>query len=172
MSVLDWEYGVRTSYTSRDPVRSPNNRSRMRNYKVIKIRRYKAKRHGNHEYLVAKVSDPYLDQPRYLRIERVLEPEEARDLPPTNDNTGRSSHPITPRSSQSSLSPSPSQSSLGPFEPPKKLPARSYVRPLAKWPTGDSLTHKLNCKDSQMILLDLVLVAKVVLDHSGKYGLF
>ena len=151
MSVQDWELNLRDRYTSRDPVNSPNDRSRMRNHKVITIRRYKERKHTDYEYLVAKVSDPDLDQPRYLRIERSI----WENLPLIN-----------PRSSQSSL--------LGPLEALKdsEHPVHNYVMEVAKWPTRDLLVNNLNCKDSQMILLDLVLVVKVVSDHSGKYELF
>ena len=126
----------------------------MYTLKVVALRRYKTQRGAEHEYIVAKVSDPDLDQPRYVRIER-----SRQDLPSS-----------TPLSSQSSLLST--QSSLGPLGALKKLPAVDHITQLENWPTGDRPIGSLTCKDSGMILLDLALVAKVVHDHSDKYELF
>ena len=152
--VEDWEACLRERYCSRDPEKSPKDRSRMKTLKVITIRRYKERKHAEHEYLIAEVSDPNLNRSHYLRIERAAED------PPTKDN-------ISPLSSQLSLS---SQSSLGAL---KKVPAHDHVTKMASWPTtGDICIGSLACRDSQMILLDLAIVAKVVHDHSDKYQLF
>jgi hypothetical protein len=155
--VEDWEVSLMQRYRSRDLEQSPKDRSRMETLKVIAIRRYKERRHVEHEYLIAEVLDPDLNQLRYLQIERAAE-----DPLRTQDATERSS-----RHTISTLS---SQSSLGVF---KKLPARDYVSTMAGWPTtSDICIDKLDCRQTQMILLDLAIVAKVVHDHSDKYQLF
>ena len=156
--VEDWESTLRDRYCSSDPEKSPRDRLRMETLKVTNIRRYKEKKHVEHEYLVAEVEDPVFGQPRYLLIERTVD-----DTLPANDTTARS-----PRSSRSALSLS-SQSSLGMIS---KIPARDHVTKMASWPTGDILIDNIKCQGSKMILLHLAIAAKVVHDHNEKYHLF
>jgi hypothetical protein len=153
-----WELALLQLYCSSGLEEGPRNRSRMKNLKVNSIRHYKEKRHVEHEYLIAEISDPDLKELRYLQIERTAQDPQASN---TQDTTERSS----PRHSVSTLS---SQSSLGVL---KNLPARDIVSTKAGLPTGDTLMDTLNCRDSEMILLDLAIAAKVVHDHSDKYQL-
>jgi hypothetical protein len=151
--VLEWENALLARYRSRDPESSPMHRSRMDALKVTTIRRFKEKKHPEHEYLVAEVYDPDLGiqgRNRYLRIERCV----GAGFPHTQDDTTRHSIPTT--SSQSSLV-------------LKKFPAVDYVQPIATWPTVDICIGDFTCQDSQMIVLDLAIVAKVVHDHSAEY---
>ena len=154
--IEDWVVLMRDCYCSLDPENSPNRRSRMDTLKVTAIRRYKVKKHAEHEYIVAKVSDPDLGQSHYLKIERNA-----------NNPTERNScQNVTPLSSQSSLS---SLASLGVL---KKPLAHDHVSKMANWPTEDICIDDIKCQDSQMILLDLAIAAKVVHDHSEIYELF
>ena len=162
-SVVDWMNGLRERYSSPDPGKSTGHRSRMKTLKVVTIRRFKANRSPEHEYLVAKVLDPDLGQPQFLRIERSPQ----RHHLPTNDTAEKSPH-IIPFSSNISLS-SDSAPSLGVF---KKLPADDYVTKVRDWPAVDKCIDYLKCEHSPMILLDLATVAKLVHDHSDKYELF
>ena len=148
--VQEWENGLLTRYRSRDLESSPMERSRMYTLKVVTIRRFKEKKHPQHEYLVAEVHDPDRSRYRYLRIERYV----GADFPRAQDDTILYSIPTA--SSQSSLI-------LG------KSSALDYVDAISAWPTGDDCIDHLTCKDSQMILLDLAIVAKVVHDHSADY---
>jgi hypothetical protein len=159
--VEDWEIALLQRYQSSGLEEGPRNRSRMENLKVNSIRRYKEKRHVEHEYLIAEILDLDLKQLRYLQIERTAQDPQA---PNTQDTTERSS----PRHSVSTLS---SQSSLGVM---KKLPARDIVSTKAGWPISDIQVaiDILDCHSSEMILLDLAIAAKVVHDHSDKYQLF
>jgi hypothetical protein len=153
--VENWEAYLLERYRSRDSEKSPEYRSRMETLKVNAIRRYKEKKHVEHEYLIAQVSDPNWHQPRYLKIERTVEPLRTQD---TID-----------RSSRQTISTLSSQSSLGVS---KKLPARDRVSTTAGWPSSDICIDKLDCRDTQMILLDLAIVAKMVHDHSKNYDVF
>ena len=156
VSVEDWEINLLERYRS-DSTKGTKDRSRMKNLKVTTIRRYKERKHAEHEYLIAEVSDPDLDRKRYLRIERAGgDPLRARDTTERN-----SRHTISTILSQSSL--------LGVL---KELPARDRVTSVAAWPTNDICIDNLICQDAQMILLDLAIVVKVVHDHGDKYQLF
>ena len=148
--VLEWENALLARYRSRDPESSPIERSRMHTLKVANIRRFKEKNNAEHEYLVAEVYDPDLGRNRYLRIERSVD----ADFPHTQDDITRRILPTT--SSQSSLV----------F---KRSSAVDYVKAIAAWPTDDICIDDLTCQDSQMIVLDLAIVAKVVHDHSADY---
>jgi hypothetical protein len=59
--VEDWEVCLLERYRS-DSTKSTKDRSRMKTLKVINIRRYKERKHVEHEYLIVEVSDPDLDQ--------------------------------------------------------------------------------------------------------------
>ena len=130
-------------------------RSRMKSLKVTTIRHYKEKLHGEHEYLVAEVSVPDLGSPRYLRIERSVDPLPIRSSLP----------PISTTSSQSSLVALKSSVVVS-----KELPACDNVKTVEEWPTsGDICLYDINCKNTSIILLDLAIVAKSVYDHMKKY---
>ena len=148
--VPEWENALLARYRSRDPESSPSDRSRMYSLKVTSIRRYKEKARAEHEYLVSEVHDPGLGRKRYLRIERYL----SDDFPHAQDDTTRHSFPTT--SSQSSIV-------------SREFPAVDYVKTIAAWPTSDICIHRLTCEDSQMILLDLAIVARVVHEYSAQY---
>ena len=134
----------------------------MKALKVNSIRRYKERRHVEHEYLIAEILDPGPDSTRlrYLQIERTAQEPQASK---TQDTT-------TERSSLHSVSTLSSQSSLGVL---KKLPAKDIVTTKAGWPTNtDIRLEVLDCRPSDMILLDLAIAAKVVHDHSDRYQVF
>ena len=162
VTVSDWMSTLQKLYCSRDPDVSHRDRSRMKTLKVVSIRRYKVKKGPEHEYLVAKVSSPDLDQTRFLCIERDVKIEV-----PTNDTAERTPR-NSPFSSQASLSSLPISPSLVVL---KKLPAHDHVTQLTDWPTNDKCTDNFDCEDSEMILLDLAMAAKLVHDHSSKYQL-
>ena len=122
----------------------------MDTLKVTTIRRFKEKKNAEHEYLVAEVYDPDLRRKRYLRIERYV----GAGFPHTQDDTTRHSIPTTLLQSSLVL---------------KKIPAVNYVQPITAWPTCDICIDDFTCQDSQMIVLDLAIVAKVVHDHSAEY---
>ena len=150
---LEWENTLLAHYRSRDLESSPIYRSRMDTLKVTTIRRFKEKKnaeHENDEYLVAEIYDPDLRRKRYLRIERYV----GAGFPHTQDDTTRHSIPTTLSQSSIVL---------------KKFPAVDYVQPIAAWPTCDICIDDFTCQDSQMIVLDLAIVAKVVHEHSAEY---
>ena len=121
-----WEVALLNCYYSRCSEEGTRNRSRMEALKVISIRRYKERRHVEHEYLIAEILDPDSAQRRYLQFKRSV-----RD------------------------------------------PAHDIVSKKAGWPANtDIRLEVLDCRPSDMILLDLAIAAKVVHDHSDKYQVF
>jgi hypothetical protein len=73
MSIDDWDRFLQNPYCSRDPRVGPVHRARMKSLRITRIRRYKDWRSIEYEFLVAEVSVPGLQHPRYLRIERCSE---------------------------------------------------------------------------------------------------
>ena len=146
--VQDWETTLLEHYRSYHPELGPLIRSRMKTLGVKTICHFKKKEDAEHEYLVAEVYDPDLGRNRYLRIGRYV-----GDTFLHNHDTGRS---ISATSSNSSLV-------------SKKFPATDYVEAVAEWPTDDICIVNLSCRDSQMIVLDLAIVAKVVHDYDKEY---
>jgi hypothetical protein len=145
ISVVDWLNFLLDRYCSQDPKKSPMDRSRMKSLKVTTICRYKEKMYGEHEYLIAEVSVPDLDRPRYLRIERTIKD----PLPPISTTSFQSSVVAL-----------------------KEFPACDDIKTMEAWPTSDICIDHMNCKNTSIILLDLAIVAKLVRDHSDKYQLF
>jgi hypothetical protein len=147
--VENWESYLQEHYCK--------HRSRMAALKVITIGRFKEKAAPEHEYLVAEVLDPDVGR-RYVRIERFA------DFYDTTLAETSSRH------SKSSLS---SKSSAGVFS---KVPAFDRVEEVAAWPITDDDTLRciehLNCRGSQMTLLDLAMAAKIVHDQNTHYHLF
>ena len=70
--VENWESYLQEHYCSHHPEDGPRYRSRMAALKVTRIRRFKEKAKPEHEFLVAKVSDPDVGT-RYVQIERFAE---------------------------------------------------------------------------------------------------
>ena len=147
--VLDWETALVQRYCSHDPESSASKRSRMRGLQIVTIRRFKEKTNAEHEYVVAKIYDPDLCCNRYVQIDRYAGDEL---LKPRIDSI-RHSIPTTSQSSPVS----------------KEYNARDCVKSIAAWPTGDICIDNVTCQDSQMILLDLAIAAKVVHEHSTEY---
>jgi hypothetical protein len=156
IGIEDWEHFLRDLYCSQDFVLDPRHRTRMESLKITAIRRYKEWKNVEHEYLIAEVSDPDSQYPRYVRIERFAQDPPA---PKTGAEKGPL-HTISTLSSQSSLALS------------KKLPASDRVTTMEIWPSVDKCIHNLNCTNSSIILLDLAIVAKLVRDHSEYYRPF
>ena len=63
----------------------------MEALKVNSICRYKERRHVEHEYLIAEISDPDSAQPRYLQIERTVQDPQASK---TQDTTTEKLSPL------------------------------------------------------------------------------
>ena len=158
ISVEDWLRCLLERYCSRDPTKSAKDRSRMESLKVTTIRRYKEKKNGEHEYLVAEVSVPDMDQPRYLHIERTVK--DPLSMIGTTERSSLRPQAICTHSSQSSVLVS------------KEFPACDNVKTMEAWPTDDICISHINCKNAApIILLDLAIVAEVVHNHSKKYQL-
>lgn len=121
----------------------------MKTLGVKTICHFKEKGDAEHEYLVAEVYDPNLGRNRYLRIGRFV----GDNFLHNHDTSCRS---ISTTSSNSSLV-------------LKKFPATDYVEAVAAWPTSDICIVNLSCRDSQMIVLDLAIIAKVVHDYGKEY---
>jgi len=149
MSVVDWESSVLALYHSR-----AFDRSRINLLKVLTLRRYKELRGLEHEYMIARISFPGAEQPRYLRIER-----SGGDALPGTIPDKQFFHAVSVRSPQPSLALS------------KKLAARDHVKLVLGWPILDRCIEDLNCSQVSITLLNLALVAKLVHDHSERYTL-
>ena len=148
VSVLDWENMLMACYRSRCPLSSTPQRSRMKTLKVVTIRRFK-KKNTEHEYVVAKVYDPNLGRSRYLRI---------GDLTPNRCYCCRTFIPVRHHIRATSSQPSVVLEN-----------GLRHVRTIAAWPTGDICIEIAKCRDSQMIVLDLAIVAKLVFKQSPEY---
>jgi hypothetical protein len=170
-----WEHSVINAYTSADPDQGPTSRARMQNLKVLELRRYKeTSTTMEHEYLVAKIARPSSSH-TFLRIDRsggeadVITLYSQRKDDANSELTVLQSSNDAASSRQSFQSKSMSISSLLSMG---KLDATDAVCTVHSWPTCDSLTEKVVCKNQcSLILLDLVLLAKVVHDYSDKYRL-
>ena len=152
-SIEDWEAILRSFYVSHDSDSSPLNSKDMKYFKITKIRRYKERRNLEHEYLVAEVSTKEPGELRYLRIERSAE------------------DPVPTKSEKSSFYTLPTLSSQSSLIMSNNLPAKDHVYSVTGWP-ADNCIRYLDCRNAQIILLDLVIAAKVVHDHSSMYQLF
>ena len=152
--VQDWERSLLERYHD-----NAQYRDRLKSCRITRIRRYKKTTSVEHEYLVAEVSDPASDSTRYLQVERhAADPDITTALQDDEDDAD----------ARSNVS---AQSSLGLS---KKLPADDHVSTRMNWPSGRDLNciEQFNCENGGLVLLDLVIVAKLVHDHSQQYRLF
>ena len=146
--VQDWERSLLERYHD-----NAHYRSRLRSCRISRIRRYKKTTGVEHEYLVVEVLDPASNWTRYLQVERTAADPDTRTAQDGQDDA-RSNV-----STQSSLASS------------KKLPADDHVTTRLNWP-NDKCIQDFDCEHGGLVLLDLVIIAKLVHDHSEHYRLF
>jgi hypothetical protein len=150
--VQDWERSLLERY--HDNVQY---RARLKSCRITRIRRYKKAKGLEHEYLIAEVLDPVSGSTRYLQVERTAADPDTRTAVQDGQDDARSN-----LSTQSSLASS------------KQLAADDHVTTRMNWPSGkeNKCIEKFDCESGGLVLLDLVIVAKSVHDHSDRYRLF
>jgi hypothetical protein len=146
--VQDWERSLLERYHD-----NALYRNRLESCMITKIRRYKKTTRVEHEYLVAEVLDPVSGSARYLQVERTAADPDTKSAVQDDARSNIST--------QSSLASS------------KKLPADDHVTTRMNWPSTsgkeNNCIEQFNCR---LVLLDLIIVAKLVHDHSDHYRLF
>ena len=151
-----WEAAL-TSYYSHEVLKDPAFGFRIHNTPhVISIHHYKK---ASHEYIVAKVKVPDLDEIRFLWIEHFQAS--------TNASEARGSH-----HSLSRVTTATSQDSAALCL--KSFPASDEIKTLTRWPSAANniCHHRYKCEGSQTKLLDLALAARVVSDSCGDYQIY
>jgi len=165
-SIEAWEYSVIRLVTSTDAKQGTEARYRMGRFKISELRRYKETSFMEHEYLIAEIAP----NSSYLRIERYVRETDANG----NIDPEQGEVPLQ-KDSHFLVQSSPLISSLQKSSAWSGVPADDMVSTpsLSKWPSDDKMIERMRFGGSSSpTLLDLVLAAKVVHDHSSEYRLF